>query len=149
MFRVRPDVAGEGGGNNPVPGLAGRYAPGKSLVVMADPEGRTTYVDSAARAYTGCSGEALKGHGWLDVLHPDDQQRAAKAWTHAVATGGRCEAEYRYRRHDGAYRWFRAKAICDRDTAGRIRGWFIVSEEVGVPEEVGVSEEVGDAPRTR
>ncbi|WP_199229538.1 PAS domain-containing protein [Azospirillum sp. TSO22-1] len=104
--------------------------PAAPLIVIADVEGRNVYADGAVRAYTGLSGETLKGHGWLDVLHPDDQARAAAAWAQAVACGGRYEADYRYRRHDGAYCWFHAKAICDRDASGRIRRWFIVSEEI-------------------
>ncbi|HYH39226.1 MAG TPA: PAS domain-containing protein [Azospirillum sp.] len=109
------------------------HEPGEAkppLIVIADAEGRNVYADAAVRAYTGLSGEALKGHGWLDVLHPDDQTRAAATWGRAVASGGRYEADYRYRRHDGAYRWFHAKAICDRDASGRICRWFIVSEEI-------------------
>ena len=112
-------------------------APGRDhaapLIVIAGPDGRNLYADAAVRAYTGLSGEALKGHGWLDVLHPDDQPRAAEAWARAVASGSRYEADYRYRRHDGIYRWFHAKAICDRDASGRILRWFIVSEEVLAP----------------
>lgn len=108
----------------------GAAAPAASLIVIADTEGRNVYADAAVRAYTGLSGEALKEHGWLDVLHPDDQARAAATWARAVVSGGRYEADYRYRRYDGAYRWFHAKAISDRDASGRIRRWFIVSEEI-------------------
>lgn len=128
---TRPDETAEAGGGTPFPQVAACCHAGTPLIVIADPDGRNIYADAAVRAYTGCSGEQLKGHGWLDVLHPDDHLRAAEAWAHAVAVGGRYEAEYRYRRHDGAYRWFRAKAICDRDPSGRIRCWFIVSEEIG------------------
>ena len=100
------------------------------LIVIANADGLNVYADAAVRAYTGLDGEALKGRRWLEVLHPDDRERAAETWTHAVVTGGRYEADYRYRRHDGTYRWFHAKAICDRDSCGRLLRWFIVSEEI-------------------
>lgn len=130
MLMGTPDITVETKSGVPVAQASVRYDAGAPLIVIADPSGRNIYADAAVRAYTGLSGEALKGHGWLDVLHPDDRTRAAEIWARAVAAGGRYEADYRYRRHDGAYRWFHAKAICDRDSTGRIRHWFIVSEEV-------------------
>lgn len=130
MAMGTPDTTAEAKGGVPAPQPAVRYDAYAPLIVIADPDGRNIYADSAVRAYTGLSGEALKGHGWLDVLHPDDRIRAAETWAHALAVGGRYEAEYRYRRHDGAYHWFHAKAICDRDSSGRICRWFIVSEAI-------------------
>lgn len=113
-------------------GIVGK-APAAPLIVITDAEGRNVYADSAVRAYTGLAGATLKGGSWLDMLHPDDRARAAEVWARAEAAGGRYEAAYRYRRHDGVYRWFRAKAIGDRDASGRICRWFIVSEEIPDP----------------
>ena len=138
MMMEPPEAAPEDRGGMPVLPMDGRHDTCTPLIVIADPDGRNIFVDAAVRAYTGMSGEALKGHGWLEVLHPDDLVRATENWAYATAVGCRYEADYRYRRHDGAYRWFHAKAICDRDSAGRILRWFIVSEEMpdGVPTSV-------------
>jgi signal transduction histidine kinase len=41
-----------------------------------------------------------------------------------VQEGGHFESEYRLRSKDGEYRWFRARAVPIRDTAGKIVKWY-------------------------
>src|SRR5690606_10736048 len=52
-------------------------------------------------AFTGQEGEELSGLGWLDVVHPEDRDRAARAWSEAVAHRSPYFVEYRLRRRDG------------------------------------------------
>ena len=51
---------------------------------------------------------------------PEDPalERALAAWRHALATETLYEVEFRIRRHDGAYRWFLARALPMRDADG-------------------------------
>jgi len=44
-------------------------------------------------------------------------------WMHCVESGANYEAEYRLRSQDGAYRWFRARAVPIRDD-GKIAKWY-------------------------
>jgi PAS domain-containing protein len=75
----------------------------------------------AWRAYTGQSVEEVWGWGWLDALHPEDHARATRLWDEAVATRSVCEAEYRVRRHDDAYRSFLVRGVPVLDDEGGIR----------------------------
>jgi PAS domain S-box-containing protein len=41
-----------------------------------------------------------------------------------VATGGPYDVEYRLRRNDGVYRWFKTRAVALRDSDGKVVKWF-------------------------
>jgi PAS domain S-box-containing protein len=75
--------------------------------------------------YTGLTPtESLRQDVWQRVIHPDDFPHASDLRTQALASGTPYEAEFRMRRHDGAYRWFLARANADRDERGNIIEWF-------------------------
>ena len=57
------------------------------------------------------------------TVHPDDRQRAAEAWQHAIA-GGDYNAECRLRRADGTYRWMLVRGLPLRDRAGETVKWI-------------------------
>ena len=99
------------------------------IVWSARPDGRHDFFNARWHAFTGLSGDRLAWSGaggspWADCLHPDDRAQAAHAWRESLETGVPYEAEYRLRRHDGAYRWFIARALPLRDEAGGIVRWF-------------------------
>ena len=75
--------------------------------------------------YTGLTYDQASGHGWAEVLHPDDRERARDRWTHALQTGEPYEVEYRLARaEDGEYRWFLGRALPYRDVTGAVVRWF-------------------------
>ena len=55
--------------------------------------------------FTGRTIEEEKGQGWLDNVHPDDQQICRDTYDDAYATQEGFQVFYRLRRHDGVYRW--------------------------------------------
>lgn len=73
--------------------------------------------------FTGKSRDQYQGWGWLDDIHPDDRQRAAEVWGHAIAARSFYETEYRLRNKDGEYRhvWVRGVPLIASD--GSIREW--------------------------
>jgi PAS domain S-box-containing protein len=60
----------------------------------------------------------------LGQLHPQDRQPVAEAWRAATTTAAQFDVEFRIRRHDGTYRWFKTRALPIRDLDGRIYRWF-------------------------
>ena len=82
------------------------------------------------RAYTGQTIEQVRGWGWLDAVHPDDQERVRAAWAGAVAARMIYQAEYRLRRHDGEYRYFLVRAVPVLDGAGELREWVGVHTDI-------------------
>ena len=88
------------------------------------PEGACEYVSRQWVEFTGVEAAAQHGDGWLSVLHPDDRERAFEAWRTAI--GGLCayDLEYRVRRADGEYEWFKVRGRAIRDTSGKVARWL-------------------------
>ena len=92
------------------------------IVGVTTPEGRVDDIP-AWRTLTGQSVEQIRGHGWLDALHPDDRARTAAAWAAATEAGSTYRTEYRVRRHDGVYRWMGVRGAPVFDRGGTLREW--------------------------
>ncbi|GHO60321.1 PAS domain-containing protein [Ktedonobacter robiniae] len=89
------------------------------------PDGSLDYSNQRCLNYTGLSVEQGQGDGWIQCLHPDDQQRIRDAWQISRKTGTPIETEQRLRHGTtGAYQWFLARAMPMRDEAGQIVKWF-------------------------
>ena len=73
-------------------------------------------------AFTGQPFEQLRGYGWLDAVHPDDQERSRLVWAEAVASGQDATYEHRLRRADGAWREMEVRAVPVR-AEGVVREW--------------------------
>ncbi len=83
--------------------------PGMLFITTA--EGGNSYVNETFAAFSGLPKEELLGTGWTSILHPDDVRTAWDAWQRAVTTGTAYEVEYRFRRHDGEWRWIASRAL--------------------------------------
>jgi PAS domain S-box-containing protein len=94
------------------------------LVWSATPDGACDYFSRQWTEHTGVPEEALLGWRWLSVLHPDDRARTRALWLESVAGRGPYDVEYRVRRADGVYRWFKARGTPIRDSEGGIFKWF-------------------------
>jgi len=92
------------------------------LIWECDADGRCTYQAPQWEAATGQSAAAALGYGWLEMIHPEDRERARAEWQ-AQRASGAYESEYRLRSADGSYRWTVARARARRDAAGAIAGW--------------------------
>ena len=88
-----------------------------------DSEGRMINDPSAWEFFTGLTREQCVGTGWLQAIHPDDQENCIAAWKEAIATGSFYEGVYRLRRRDGEYRYVRARGVPLLGSDGKIREW--------------------------
>ena len=79
---------------------------------------------------TGMAGETLGGQGWLDVVHPNDHERAMEAVKISVQTGEPLDVELRVRRADGEWIWLRSRGSARRDATGKIVRWYGSMEDV-------------------
>jgi PAS domain S-box-containing protein len=80
--------------------------------------------------FTGQSGAALAGTGWLDAVHPEDQERTLSGWREAVANGARYHMEHRLRRRDGEYRDMEVSAVPVINGTGLIQEWVGIHTDV-------------------
>jgi PAS domain S-box-containing protein len=94
------------------------------LVWSALPDGACDYFSRQWMQYTGVPEGDLLGWRWLAVLHPEDRAPTQKLWTDSVAGRGPYDVEYRVRRSDGEYRWFKTRGVPIRASEGTICKWF-------------------------
>ncbi len=100
------------------------------LIWVSRPDGVVQFWNGRLRDYTGCAPDAEHGIDWSLVLHPDDAPRAAAELAEAMREERTFELEYRLRRHDGAYRWFLARAEPARDESGAIAHWVGTATDI-------------------
>src|SRR5260370_1214493 len=94
------------------------------LVWAATPDAATDYFSTQWTEYTGVPEAGLLGWRWMEVLHPDDRENTQQARGDSVAGRRPYDVEYRVRRHDGAYGWFKTRGAPIRDRKGDIVKWF-------------------------
>jgi PAS domain S-box-containing protein len=94
------------------------------LVWTATPDGACDYFSTQWTQHTGVPESDLLGWRWLEVLHPDDREPTRHHWKDSVAGRGPYDVEYRVRRSDGVYRWFKTRGVPIRGGGGDIVKWF-------------------------
>ena len=88
------------------------------------PDGAVQFVNQQWMDYTGLSQENSQGWGWVSVIHPDDRPSLVDTWRRVLAAGQPEEAEARFRRFDGEYRWYLIRMVPIRDETGTLLGWY-------------------------
>jgi PAS domain S-box-containing protein len=106
------------------------------LVWTATPDGACDYFSTQWTQHTGVPESDLLGWRWLEVLHPDDRQPTRKRWADSVAGRGPYDVEYRVRRSDGEYRWFKTRGVPIRDGGGNVFKWFGTCTDVTTSKQV-------------
>ncbi len=101
------------------------------FVWTATPDGSIDSVNRWATEYTGQPSEAHYGWGWVDMVHPEDAERARSGWERAVRTEETpVEIEYRMRRHDGEFRWHIVRGLPVRGADGRVGSWIGTATDI-------------------
>jgi PAS domain S-box-containing protein len=100
------------------------------MVFTTRPDG---YCDFQSRQWVEFTGVPMSEHlgdGWNRLLHPDDRPRAYDAWRAAVEGRAPYNLEYRVRRSDGLYEWFKVIGRPIRNASGEIVKWFGVAVNI-------------------
>lgn len=95
-----------------------------ALVFVCDANGKNIYSNAQFPRYTGLDADELLGDGWLQIVHSDDQQRAADTWDESWTKGVKYDTKYRFRRFDGEYRWHMVRGTPVRDGNDNIVRWI-------------------------
>jgi PAS domain S-box-containing protein len=97
---------------------------GPAILYSNLPDGRCDFVSERFLQYTGLAEEEALDFGWLAAVHPDDLERLDASWSEARRSGIRHDHEFRFRKCDGSYHWFRAWNVPIRNENGEIVRWF-------------------------
>lgn len=101
-----------------------------SMMWSVAPDDTVTFINRKVREYTGLSLELIRERGWLEMIHPEERDIAAKQYQKALANGCDYEAEHRIRRADGTYRWHLSRAVPLRNEDGQIARWFVADMDI-------------------
>jgi PAS domain S-box-containing protein len=98
------------------------------------PGGERLYANRIALDYYGVSFEEWQttGHAFRSSLfvHPDDQERAARAFDANSSSGSAYELEVRVRGADGNYRWFLVRHNPLHDDKGQVERWYVALTDI-------------------
>jgi PAS domain S-box-containing protein len=101
-----------------------------AIVFMADPAGLCTFTNQRFQSYTGQPPEAFLGTAWVHTIHPDDAAAIYAQWSAAVARVEPFEADCRFGRHDGSYRWHTVRGAPVMGAAGAPVAWIGICFDV-------------------
>jgi PAS domain S-box-containing protein len=99
-------------------------------VWTAQPDGACDFVSTRWEQYTGTTAEEALGYRWLQQVHPEDRGGAQTSWAKALKTRSEADFEFRLKRRDGSYRWFKSRAIPYHDASGEVIKWFGTRTEI-------------------
>ncbi|HWY59830.1 MAG TPA: sigma 54-interacting transcriptional regulator, partial [Terriglobales bacterium] len=106
------------------------------VVAVFGPDGERLYANRIGLDYAGLSLEEWRqapGNAFSSpsFLHPDDRERAARAFYESARPGDYAfELELRLRKRDGTYRWFLARYNPLSDKQGQITRWYVAFTDI-------------------
>lgn len=68
--------------------------------------------------------EEVKHWDTNGITHPEDLQLCIDTFMGSIVSGEPYDYETRFRRHDGAWRWFQLRGLPLRDEEGKIQRWY-------------------------
>jgi len=88
------------------------------------------FVNRGFCEFAGRAPAGLLGRAYEDVLHPGDVAALTPRFAAALAANQTFEAEYRFRRHDGQWRWHLVRTVPQQDAAGRVVQCFGMAVDI-------------------
>jgi len=96
----------------------------------ADAKGAATEVSDKFLESTGMLREEALGEGWMEAVHPDDQEAASTIWLEAASSGAPIDQRTRLKQASGEYRWSRTRGAPIKDSDGAIEKWRGTTEDI-------------------
>jgi PAS domain S-box-containing protein len=113
------------------------------FVWQLGPSGELQYLNNRVFEYTGKTLDGLREPGWRDCVHADDVESFVGLWTRALQDRRSVTVEFRLRRADGVYRWFRTMGAPILNAQGSIDSWCGV--DIDIDEEKRVDQSLRSA----
>jgi PAS domain S-box-containing protein len=96
----------------------------------ADKAGNLISIDPRWYEYTGLAREQTLERQWANAAFEADQVSIAALWDQSLGTLQPFDLQVRLRKHTGDYRWFRVRALCSLDIAGKCEQWYGTIEDI-------------------
>ena len=103
------------------------------------------FVNRSYLDFLGVSDVDVRHYDWARFVHPDDRDGYVKAYLDATAMQGQFEAQFRFLRADGEYRWMKSVALPRLTSTGDFLGYvgstFDITDMKQAEEAIRESEE--------
>jgi PAS domain S-box-containing protein len=100
------------------------------LVALLAASGHVEMVNRHVLQYFGQTLEELRLWGTNDTIHPEDLPQVIDVFTRSIGSGAPYEIVQRFKRADGAYRWFLNSGFPLRDPDGAIVRWCVLLTDI-------------------
>jgi PAS domain S-box-containing protein len=98
-------------------------------ILVADADGKVLYANKRFVAVLGRPLEEFLGEAWLNSVEPEFLEEARTKWYDCIRTRVRLDVTWRFRVHDGTYRWQHLKADPPPHEEGGDR-WYLLGVDV-------------------
>jgi PAS domain S-box-containing protein len=81
------------------------------------------FVNRSYLEFVGRSMDEVSSMDWTTAIHPEDVERYVDTYTHAFEKQSYFESQFRFRRADGEYRWFKSVGLPRFTADGKFIGY--------------------------
>ncbi|HLO51408.1 MAG TPA: PAS domain S-box protein [Kamptonema sp.] len=99
-------------------------------IIRIDAQGRCTYTNPRSQAICGYTFAEALGEGWLQFVHPEDQEWLMQEWSQTLSAQQEFSAEVRYIHQDGTIHFAQMKASPLSRTSDQLMGYVGTVEDV-------------------
>jgi len=100
------------------------------IIWMSGVDKLCSYANQQCVEFLGQSVETILGNGWTDCIHSDDLERAWDTYSTAFDRREPFQSQYRFRRHDGEYRWITDTGVPRFNADGSFAGYIGTAVDV-------------------
>lgn len=93
------------------------------LMWMTNTQNEITHINKAWQQFCGTSKEDQLVEGWLKYIHPEDIEKVMADRKSAFAIQQPCNMVYRFKKHDGNFRWMNMKGNPVYNAQGVFQGY--------------------------
>ena len=101
-----------------------------SLVWVTDATGKLAFVNQRYLEFFGLASDAVSGSAWSTLVHPDDLAVLSDKFSTGLRDRRRFSLRCRFRRADGAWRWFESSARPRWSDDGSFEGFVGSSRDI-------------------
>ena len=99
-------------------------------ILVADADGKAIYANKGFVATLGRPLEELLGEGWFESVEPTFLEEARAKWYDCIRTRVRLDVTWRFRVHDGTYRWQHLRAEPSSCEENGDACWYLLGVDV-------------------
>lgn len=100
------------------------------IVALLNSNGELEYLNKRWYDYTGLTFEDARIGKARELVHPDDRPGLFKERDAAIKEGRKFEYEFRFKKHDGAYKWHLTRTVPILDYDNNIVKWVSATTDI-------------------